>query len=97
MEDTAIRKRKRLLPIEEYMEISIQEGFFREMQSRWTERNRKNEVFQGGGSTYWIFGGDGLEEKQKGRGEDGQHECSSHWKPSNRERRLCSLYSKVQL
>ena len=32
------RKRKRLLPIEEYMETSIQQGFFLEMQSPWTDR-----------------------------------------------------------
>ena len=33
------RKRKRLLPIEEYMETSIQKGFFfRDMQSPWTDR-----------------------------------------------------------
>ena len=32
------RKRKRLLPIEEYMETSIQKMIFREMQSPWTDR-----------------------------------------------------------
>ena len=44
MEEIAIRKRKRLLPIEEYMETSIQKGFFREMQSPWTERYMESKA-----------------------------------------------------
>ena len=36
--DTATRKRKELLAIEEYMETSIQKGIFGETQSPWTSR-----------------------------------------------------------